>query len=59
MLIAVSVSQDKFLQFQMQEFNPGILKFKTLVFNLSICLAWSCFDQWKTYETLQFIAFSL
>lgn len=57
--VAVSVSQDKFLQFQRQEFNPGIEKFKTSVFNLSIFLVWSCFNQWKTYEILQFISFSL
>lgn len=56
--VAVSDSQDKFLQFQGQ-FNPGIDKFKTLVFNLSIFLVLSCFDQWETYEILQFISFPL
>lgn len=42
--VAVSDSQDKFLQFQRQ-FNPGIERFKTLVFNLSNFLVQSCFDQ--------------
>lgn len=56
--VAFSDSQDKFLQFHRQ-FNPGIEKFKALVFNLSIFLVQSCFDQWETYEILQFISFSL
>lgn len=55
--VVVSVSKDKFLQFQRKTFYPGIEKFKTLVFSLSIFLVWSSFDQWKTYKILVYFLF--